>query len=176
MVLERDKEEAFNDIYHQYYSLVYYTAYKVLHDSYMAQDVVQETFIKVFSHFHTIRQQKNKGAWIKTISRNKAIDYYRRRAVRNEILDDLIESIGAVEDETDGLAEKSVCCMSCFIRWSPSTGNRCCLFMSKALLTSSLRHIRTQQSAPSNPSCIAPKMKLRLMVGEAGMTAVDRYA
>ncbi|MFF2092785.1 RNA polymerase sigma factor [Paenibacillus sp. NPDC058174] len=177
MVLERDQEEAFNRIYHQYYSLVYYTAYKVLNDAYMAQDVVQETFINVYSHLHTIRQQKNKAAWIKTISRNKAIDYYRRRAVRNEILDDLIESIGVVEDETDSLAEKSAL-HELLYTLEPQYRQSLLLVYEQGFTYEQLAAYQNTTVSAVKSKLHRAKKKLRLMVGEdgLGMLAVDRYA
>jgi RNA polymerase sigma-70 factor (ECF subfamily) len=98
--------EAFNILYRNYYNQVYYSAYAVIKDHFLAQDIVQETFMKVFRHLHALKEEGKKGAWLNVISRNTAIDFYRKRLGCLEISDDNIEinSI-AVEEDMDKYIE-----------------------------------------------------------------------
>ena len=41
---DQSKEEQFIDVYNTYKRLVYHTAYKIMGDSYLAEDVLQEVF------------------------------------------------------------------------------------------------------------------------------------
>ena len=41
---DRSSEEQFIDVYNTYKRLVYHTAYKIMGDSYLAEDVLQEFF------------------------------------------------------------------------------------------------------------------------------------
>ena len=41
---DRSSEEQFIDVYNTYKRLVYHTAYKIMGDSYLAEDVLQEVF------------------------------------------------------------------------------------------------------------------------------------
>ena len=44
---DRSSEEQFIDVYNTYKRLVYHTAYKIMGDSYLAEDVLQEVFLYV---------------------------------------------------------------------------------------------------------------------------------
>ncbi len=41
---DQSNEEQFIDVYNTYKRLVYHTAYKIMDDSYLAEDVLQEVF------------------------------------------------------------------------------------------------------------------------------------
>ena len=60
---DRSSEEQFIDVYNTYKRLVYHTAYKIMGDSYLAEDVLQEVFLYVaknFSKIHRKRQIKGR--------------------------------------------------------------------------------------------------------------------
>lgn len=44
-----------------------------------AEDLIQETFVKVYKHIKTIDSTKNIKSWIYTIATNTAYDYLRKR-------------------------------------------------------------------------------------------------
>ena len=48
----QSKEEQFIDVYNTYKRLVYHTAYKIMGDSYLAEDVLQEVFLYAVSYTH----------------------------------------------------------------------------------------------------------------------------
>ena len=48
---DRSSEEQFIDVYNTYKRLVYHTAYKIMGDSYLAEDVLQEVFLYVAKNF-----------------------------------------------------------------------------------------------------------------------------
>lgn len=99
MLRDRSNDEAFNVFYRKYYKQMYYSAYSITRDHYLAQDVVQETFIKAYRHFDTLKMEGKKGAWLYVISRNTAIDFYRKRLRCLEISDDNVELNAGVSAE-----------------------------------------------------------------------------
>ena len=48
---DRNFEEDFTEVYNTYKRLVYHTAYKIMDDSYLAEDVLQEVFLYVAKKF-----------------------------------------------------------------------------------------------------------------------------
>ena len=48
---DRSFEEEFTEVYNTYKRLVYHTAYKIMDDSYLAEDVLQEVFLYVAKIF-----------------------------------------------------------------------------------------------------------------------------
>ncbi len=72
-------------IFEMFYQRVYYTAYYIIQDRDLAQDVVQETFIKAFKHMHTVHDGEKLGAWLAAIASRTAIDYLRKIKRWNDI-------------------------------------------------------------------------------------------
>lgn len=84
-------EEALRVLYEECRSAVYLTALSIVKDDGVAQDVLQDTFIKIKTHADLYRAGTNARAWILTIARNIAITYYRKRT--HETPNDLIVDI-----------------------------------------------------------------------------------
>lgn len=64
----------------RYKSKVYTAIYLVVQDTYIAEDIFQETFIKVIRTFKSGKYEENDKfkQWVMRIARNLAIDYYRK--------------------------------------------------------------------------------------------------
>ena len=54
---DQSNEEQFIDVYNTYKRLVYHTAYKIMGDSYLAEDVLQEVFLYVAKNFSKIHRE-----------------------------------------------------------------------------------------------------------------------
>ncbi|WP_062106822.1 RNA polymerase sigma factor [Bacillus niameyensis] len=80
--MKADNEKAF---FEMYYQKVYQTAYFIVKDQYLAQDITQETFLKAFQSMDTLQDQKKMGAWLATIATRTAIDFIRMQKNRNDI-------------------------------------------------------------------------------------------
>ena len=65
-----------------------------------ADDILQESFIKVFRNLDQYKDQGSLGGWIRTITVNTAIQFYRKRTLLNQHLNDL-----ALEAEVQGSIE-----------------------------------------------------------------------
>ena len=73
-------EACFEMLLNRYKSKVFTTIYLIVNDRYIAEDIFQETFIKVIK---TLKSEKytEEGKylpWVITIARNLAIDFFRR--------------------------------------------------------------------------------------------------
>ncbi|MBO7747325.1 RNA polymerase sigma factor [Paenibacillus sp. MWE-103] len=96
---ERDaKEQEFNRLYARYERLVHATAYAIVKDRYLAQDIAQEVFLNIYARLDSVREAANPEAWMTAVARNKAIDY-RRKAFGRVLLTDRVErwSAGAAD-------------------------------------------------------------------------------
>jgi RNA polymerase sigma-70 factor (ECF subfamily) len=81
-VRERDAD-AFELLYDMHHRLVYGVALRILGDGGAAEDVTQTVFLKVWNSPNLFRGG-NFAAWIVRVTRNRALDVLRGRAVRNE--------------------------------------------------------------------------------------------
>lgn len=80
-----DNEKAmskFEKIYHKYRNTMYYVAYSLTKNAYDAEDIVEDSLVKVIEMLHkidedTIDQQRCKNLMI-TIAKNTAVDFLRK--------------------------------------------------------------------------------------------------
>ena len=99
--LKRNSENAFKKIYYQYKNLVFYQAYNILNNKEDAEDVTQNTFIKFMRNIEVIDNDSNIKQLLSSISKNEAIDLYRRKANRKEIFDEnILNNIKEKEDDS----------------------------------------------------------------------------
>src|SRR5579862_2435892 len=69
---------AMGEVYDRYGRLVYSLIFRVVRNSAAAEDLVQETFLRVWNRAQSFDQEKGVlGPWILTVARNRAIDYLR---------------------------------------------------------------------------------------------------
>src|SRR5919199_2561239 len=80
-VADRD-ETALALLYERYAQLIYALALRILQQPELAEDLVQETFVRVWRRASTFRSGPGGvPAWLFRIARNLAIDQLRRQAV-----------------------------------------------------------------------------------------------
>jgi RNA polymerase sigma-70 factor, ECF subfamily len=93
---------ALEALYDRYASTVLGVALKVLGDQGMAEDVLQETFWRVWRSAATFQAQRGSfTSWLFRITRNLAIDAYRRRNVRPHVVTDAEDSESVFDQTPD---------------------------------------------------------------------------
>jgi len=71
-------EKDIDDIFEQYAEFVYRYIFLLVRNKEIAEDLTQETFIKVFQHVHQFNHQSNLNTWIIKIAKNTTYDYFRK--------------------------------------------------------------------------------------------------
>ncbi|HEX8531287.1 MAG TPA: sigma-70 family RNA polymerase sigma factor [Cytophagales bacterium] len=73
-------EKAFQSLLQRHKSRVYTTIYLIVKDTYLAEDLLQDTFVKAITTIKTGRYNEEGKflPWILRIAHNLAIDYFRR--------------------------------------------------------------------------------------------------
>jgi RNA polymerase sigma factor (sigma-70 family) len=93
-LLKQQSREAFNYLYRQYSPVLYGVVLKVVYDEQIAQDVLQEAFVKIWNNIAQYNAQKGRlYTWMLNIARNAAIDKLRSRG---EIMKAKIQTGGDV--------------------------------------------------------------------------------
>lgn len=98
-VKEKDAD-AFVELYNSMYRQIYFLALSIVKDSYLAQDVVQETFIKVYNSIQTLSNDISFIAWINRIAYNCALRVVaknREVSLSNEIIEQAFSGPGSEE-------------------------------------------------------------------------------
>lgn len=86
-----DNRLAQKTLYDKYCRAMYTVAYRITNDFEQANDVLQESFVKVFQNLANFRQESSLGAWIKTIVVRTALSKLRKK--------DLIDPLGDVHED-----------------------------------------------------------------------------
>lgn len=83
-------EKAFNQLYYIYKQTIWWTAYKIVHNIDIADDITSIVFTKAFTKLDTYTNHISFEMWLKTITINSAIDYVRRNKKEqlNNYIDD----------------------------------------------------------------------------------------
>ena len=72
-------QQAIAQLYEKTSKKAYYLAKQLLKDEDTAQDILQDSYVKVFANLHMLRQPENFQGWLDTIVVNKSKDYLRKK-------------------------------------------------------------------------------------------------
>lgn len=96
------REAAYRELIRRYQRPVFSLVYRMVRDRELAEDLAQETFIKVLNAIDSYRPEYKFSSWIFKIANNAAIDQLRRRGLNTLSLDGSphAESADAIEATT----------------------------------------------------------------------------
>ena len=76
---QEGREDAYRELIRRYERPVYSLIYRMVRDNETAEDLAQETFIKVLNHIDRYRPEFKFSSWLFKIANNITIDHLRRR-------------------------------------------------------------------------------------------------
>ncbi|WP_062198039.1 RNA polymerase sigma factor [Massilibacterium senegalense] len=104
-----EKEKTVQELFEKYSHRVYKTAFYIVKDPYLAQDVVQETFIKVYKNLDKVKDKDKISSWLTTVTTTTAIDEGRKRKRWNErTTDDVLIDNNEPKKQSMSVVEKKV--------------------------------------------------------------------
>jgi RNA polymerase sigma-70 factor (ECF subfamily) len=84
--LKAHEPHAMSELYDRYARVAYSLIVRIVRNSSVAEDLVQETFLRVWHRVHSFDAEKGAlGAWLLTVARNRAIDHLRSVDGRMEV-------------------------------------------------------------------------------------------
>ena len=82
--MQRRDPQALAELYDRYGRMTFALILRVVRDAGIAEDLVQETFLRVWNRVHGFDAQKGSiGPWLLAVARNRAIDYLRSAGGRD---------------------------------------------------------------------------------------------
>jgi RNA polymerase sigma factor (sigma-70 family) len=87
-------------IYKLYYKAMYNTAFRIVNDSFEAEDVMQESFLSAFTKLDSFSEKVAFGAWLKKIVINKSITSLKKMHKFEKVP---LEKVALKEIEEDSL-------------------------------------------------------------------------
>ncbi len=87
ILAQQGKEAAFREIVRRYERPVFSLVFRMVRDREVAEDLAQDTFIKVLNHIDKYRPEFKLSSWLFKIANNVAIDHLRRRQLDTVSMD-----------------------------------------------------------------------------------------
>ncbi|MGH7647410.1 MAG: RNA polymerase sigma factor, partial [Gemmatimonadaceae bacterium] len=78
---QRGRENAFRELVRRYERPVFSLIFRMVRDRELAEDLAQDTFIKVLNHIDRYRPEFKFSSWLFKIANNVAIDHLRKRHI-----------------------------------------------------------------------------------------------
>ena len=103
LLLKKGNEHAFRQIYEEYADMIYHFAYRMTNSPEVAEEIVQDTFLRLWKYQTDIQINRSLKAYLKQICRNQIFRYYKleaqRQAVSLEVSRALPTSANTSEDQ-----------------------------------------------------------------------------
>lgn len=96
---QKGREDAFRELVRRYERPVFSLIFRMVRDRETAEDLAQDTFIKVLNHIDRYRPEFRLSSWLFKIANNVAIDYLRRRQIETVSIDGSPHAATAAEIE-----------------------------------------------------------------------------
>lgn len=88
-LLNENSQEGISVLYDNYSSALYGVIAKIVRSEEIAQDILQDAFVKIWKNFSKYDSSKGRlFTWMINIARNRAIDYVRSKDFKNRNLND----------------------------------------------------------------------------------------
>ncbi len=105
--LKNREAEALGLLYDRYGRMAFAIIQRIVKDAGITEDLVQETFLRVWNRVHAFDDQKGAlGPWIMTVARNRAIDHLR--SVEGRMSQNMYEFTGNERPDLFGDLEKDM--------------------------------------------------------------------
>src|ERR687892_1108526 len=96
---QQGREPAYRELLRRYERPVFSLIFRMVRDRETAEDLAQETFIKVLNHVDRYRPEFKLSSWLFKIANNVTIDHLRRRQLDTVSMDGSPHAASATEIE-----------------------------------------------------------------------------
>ena len=90
---------AFEELYKQYYSQVYFYVLGLCRNEHIAEEITQETFFKVLKKMDTFKGECKVNVWMIQIAKNTFYNYCREKKLDPESSLEGLETEGTIEEK-----------------------------------------------------------------------------
>ena len=94
----RGSRKAQTRLYQLYYKAMYNTSLRIVSRREVAEDIMQESFMKAFMKIRQFRGEVSFGAWLKKIVVNRSLDYLRQNHPAFEEITDIENELAGDEN------------------------------------------------------------------------------
>ncbi len=95
--LKNRNESCFRDVYYSYNRLIYYIAFSILKNKDDAEEVVQDTFVRLMENIDRYNHQGRFRQYIASLAKSTAIDHYRKQ--KKVLTDEYDENMASANED-----------------------------------------------------------------------------
>lgn len=99
-LLSKGDKNAFEKLYVKYKDKLYYYCFSILFDSTVAEDLVQDTFVKVWENRATVSSHLSFSSYIFTIIHNQTVTYIRRLQTEKNVVSQWLIEYSETDEST----------------------------------------------------------------------------
>jgi len=102
LLCKSGNQKAQMEVYNRYYKAMYNTSFRIVKDSFEAEDIMQDSFLTAFTKLDSLKEIKTFGSWLKRIVINNSIYHYKKSNKYQEVaLDNVLYKV----EDTSGIPE-----------------------------------------------------------------------
>jgi len=79
--LRKGEKSAYEEIYNDYFGVIYHLSLQYLHDEAIAKEMVQDSFMKLWEIRETLNDQFNIRSFLYTITKNNCLNHLRNQKI-----------------------------------------------------------------------------------------------
>ena len=80
------------EVYNAYYKAMYNTSFRILKDTFEAEDIIQEAFLTAFTKLDSFKGEVTFGAWLKKIVVNKSLTQLKKNHRYEEVKMEIVSN------------------------------------------------------------------------------------
>jgi RNA polymerase sigma-70 factor (ECF subfamily) len=80
-----ETDALFLEIFHAHQQQVFHYIYRMLGERESAEDLVQEVFLKIYSHLPRYQEKQKRSSWVFTITHTTLMDYFRKTRTHQKL-------------------------------------------------------------------------------------------
>lgn len=87
--LRKGEKKAYEAIYHEFFGVLYHLCLNYLHDEKVAEEIVQDTFMKLWEIRGALNEHFNVKSFLYTVAKNNSLNYLRNQKVSMKHLENM---------------------------------------------------------------------------------------
>ena len=104
-ILSED-ESAFAELVNKYQKQVHALAWRKIGDFHIAEEITQDTFLKVYQRLHTLKDPNLFSGWLYVITANLCASWYRKKRLQTQPLEDIEDTMSETDVYSEHVAEE----------------------------------------------------------------------
>ena len=82
--LQKGEKAAYEEIYNDFFGVIYHLSLQYLHNEKISEEIVQDSFMKLWEIRDTLNEQFNIRNFLYTITKNNCLNYLRNQKISVE--------------------------------------------------------------------------------------------